>query len=625
MPVAVHPALGDKSRLDWFVITFLAVLMILQALPYAWATVTLDTARDLSASTQIAQGDLVWRGPILNGLFHLGPIWFYLLAPVLWATKSQSLTLLWAGLLASTKFPLAYRLGAQFRDRELGLCMAAALALPGWSNLGSIFPTHTVMTEAAVLLQLLLMLKLAQGGSHRCWVWLGLAAGLALHAHPSACFVLILLPLVYWARASWPQVRELGAMSLGALLLVLPLLPMFWAESREGWPALAPTLDFAGDRSHSLSLSSSMSILAGSLLAGPKLALELGGSTALSGFMLGLMAVIAVFSVLGLVRLAFGHSLLPVVLLAGALLSIGLMLSWLRSYTPFYMALVLLPLFATLLALGMRELPWRRAWILVCLVPALVGSYVLINGANAGGARINVARLANVQNAVPKMVDAALLPAWQLDALGRQLCSAAVPVVLHGYLAVLYDSSLALGPEIRCRGKKAAAISGTGLDSAEHWLGLPPQIAQSMGLQQGAAWTDTPHRGVTPLWPVAAVPPADRAHYPHHQAIGTALAPLTWKVRSDAHNALIATDLLYPYRVNKVDKVLANGAPARQFAGANVTSVWVCDHCDASTIEWEVHGMGNDPDTLEIVAVALPVPAASGSRKQMLSLPRAPD
>jgi 4-amino-4-deoxy-L-arabinose transferase-like glycosyltransferase len=605
MPESSALRQSENTRLDFAALAFIALLMVLHALPYYFATVTLDTARDLAAALQIVQGQSLARGPILNGLFHLGPLWFYLLAPVLALTQSQAITLLWVGLLAALKFPLAYRFGKRLQDRSLGLCFAALLAVPGWSAMGSMFPTHTVMVEAGVLLMMLLMLKLARGGYARDWAWLGLAAGLAMHAHPTAVFALVLLPAVFWFRRSHFRFAELIPMLLGAALFLLPLLPMLLAESAEGWPALAPTLNFAAQQKQHVNLMSSISIIYGTLVAGPEVALGLGSFESASVGALSLLGLLAIAALSGwflprrqLAR-RFAWALLALVL-------VSLLLALLRDYTPFYMTLVLMPFAALLLAIGLRALPRPDAWATLVILPSIVGTIVLISSANAGHASINVARLANVQNAKTKIVDAALLPAWQLDALGQALCDSDTPVVLHGYLALLYDASLAIGPELRCGRRVAAEIAGPGSAGAQHWLGLPPTLALQLGLQQSGRWIDTPKTEVQALWPLHPVAAADRTHYPHHRASPAPGAAHTWEVRSGAGHLLITTDLLYPYRVNRIDRVVANGQPARKWLSANVTAVWICDHCGENAITWKVIGEGNDPDTLDIVAVALP-------------------
>jgi uncharacterized membrane protein YbaN (DUF454 family) len=594
------------GRRDWFAVSTIALLMLSHALPYAWATVTLDTARDLAAAYRIVDGEVLLRGPQFNGLFHLGPIWFYLLAPVLALTKSQAWTLLWVGFLAALKFPLAYRIGRSIRDTALGLCLAGLMALPGWSSLGSMFPTHTVMVEAAVLLQLLLMLRLSTGASCNYWAWLGLVGGLALHAHPSAAFVLLLVPIVLWTRRRIFQPSEMIPMLLGALLFVLPLLPMVLVEWREGWPAFGPTLAFAKHSGTPFALSTALNIAYGAVVEGPKVALGLVEASAWTRCALISMGILAVLGLLGNFRRG---SHVDRVLLALAILmpiALSLLLAGLRDYTPFYMGMVLIPFGCMAIALGLSRLPLVRVWILIMLALAVFGSAILIASAEAGRATVNVARTFNVANATPKIVDAALLPAWQLDALGREFCGAEREQVLHGYLAVLYDASLALGPELKCGKRSGVALSGAGTSASEHWLGLPPALALHLGLQEGPAWNDTPRFGVEALWPEKSLEPADRLHYPHHRGSDKPAVAHQWRVSSAAGSVLVTTDLLYPYRVNRVETVFADQQPARLLASANVTSVWACDHCSGAPIQWEVRGTSNDPDALDIVAIATP-------------------
>jgi uncharacterized membrane protein YbaN (DUF454 family) len=601
-----QPAAGELviDHRDWFAVSVIALLMLSHALPYAWATVTLDTARDLAAAHRIVDGEVLLRGPQFNGLFHLGPIWFYLLAPVLALTKSQAWTLLWVGFLAALKFPLAYRIGRSIRDTALGLCLAGLMALPGWSSLGSMFPTHTVMVEAAVLLQLLLMFRLSIGADSNYWAWLGLAGGLALHAHPSAAFVLLLIPVVLWTRRRTFQPTEMIPMLLGALLFALPLLPMVLAEWREGWPAFEPTLAFAKQNGTPYALSTALNIAYGTFVEGPKVAFGLVEASAWTRCALISMGVLAVVGLLGNLRRG-GHR--DRVLLALTLLmpiALSLLLAGLRDYTPFYMGLVLIPFGCMAIAMGMSRLQLVRAWILVLVTLAVLGSAILIAIAEVGRATVNVARTFNVANATPKIVDAALLPAWQLDALGREFCSTKREQVLHGYLAVLYDASLALGPELKCGKRSGVAFSGPGASASEHWLGLPPDLALRLGIQQERTWNDTPKIGVQALWPEKPLEPADRLHYPHHRGSDKPAFAHQWRVSSAAASVLVTTDLLYPYRVNRVEAVFADQRPARQLASANVTQVWDCDHCSGATIQWEVRGTSNDPDVLDIVAIA---------------------
>ena len=604
---ALFQRLDVPPRRRIFDIGVVTALALSHALTYTFATVTLDTARDLAATQSILDGEIAMRGPILNGLFNLGPLWFYLLAPVLALTKSQAVALLWVGVLASLKFPLAYRLGKAIRDADLGLCLAAVIALPGWSSFGAVFPTHTVMIEAAVLLQAHLMFMLAQGSRARYWAGLGFASGLALHAHPSAVCVLALLPAVLWCRRRILSRHDLIGMVMGGLLFALPLIPMLVAEYRESWPAFSPSLAYATQSTHHFTIGSALQIMQGTLVEGPRIALGLGGGGVLiealyiSVMLLALLGLfVNVWAGVALERMMLAMSLL-------ALLLLSFLLSGLRDYTPFYMALVLLPFWYAAVAIGLRRLPLVRLWIVAAMVLALSGNALLITSAKVGHARIDVARLSNVQNAMPKFIDAALLPATQLDALGRALCDADHEVVLHGYLAVLYDASLALGPELWCGKRTGVVFSGPGSAGSAHWLGLPPLLAKRLGLQHDDNWNSTPKVEVHALWPTKPLEPADRTRYPHHRATGALAVTHTWTVQSAAGNALVTTDLLYPYRINKVGKVSANGRVASKQAEMNITQVWVCADCGNEAIEWQVEGLSNDPDVLDIVSIKLPL------------------
>lgn len=604
-------ASAEASTWPRAAVGWLALLMLWHALPYAWATVTLDTARDLHAARQIAAGEWLGRGPIFNGLFNLGPIWFYLLAPIWAITKSAAWTLLWAGLLASLKFPLAYRMGRAVEGHELGLMFALVLAMPSWSALGAVFPTHTAMVECAVLAQLLLMWRLSHGAPSRYWLALGLAAGLALHAHPSAVFVLILLPLVLWQRfrrfSFW---RECAGL-LGAIVLgLLPLLPMLWVEAREGWPSAQRTTAFAAESGSSFAIFQVFKLLRGTLWFGPIDALSMATNFS---WVRGLLWIPLLLLIAGLVARLRGltSSTTPaptrigsVVLVLMTIIVIALMLVAARSYAPYYMVLVLLPLAAAVAAWILRALPaqYLLRWLL--LIPVLAGSWVLIGSADRGLASINVARLSNVRSDETNRIEAALLSAWELDALRRNLCDHPGPLVLHGYLAALFDGALMAEQAANCAAGASLQFSGSAAANAQHWLGLPPLMAQQLGISSGSHWRDTIKQQVQPLWPLQPLSPADPLHYPHHAASGALLADQIWRVRSESANVLITTDLLFPYRVNRVEHVLANGQPARRIAEMNITQVWLCSDCADGAIDWEVQGRSNDAQTLDIVAIS---------------------
>src|SRR5262249_42404812 len=117
-----------------------------------------DTVRDVTAALNIVDGsDWPSTGPVLANSIHVGPIWFYLLAPIAAISHSWLGVALFMSALASLKFPLAFRLGSVLLDWRYGLLFAFALLMPGWLHLQSMFATHTSVVDTMVLTCLLLL------------------------------------------------------------------------------------------------------------------------------------------------------------------------------------------------------------------------------------------------------------------------------------------------------------------------------------------------------------------------------------------------------------------------------------------------------------------------------------
>lgn len=576
----------------------LVLLLLTHAALFAFASVSLDTARDLFEASRIVQGEWLLRGPSINSQFYLGPLWFYLLAPVLWLSQSQAITLCWMGLLAAIKFPLAYQLGCLMRDRATGLWLAVALALPGFSGIGALFPTHTVMVEAAVLAQLILLWQLAQSRHRGRWLCFGLLSGLAVHAHPTTLLMAVLVPVVLTRRRSLLCLSEFFYLLAGLSLVALPLLPAMVG----GIEFESTTTTTAGSVSILALPQSTWAILVGVLVTGPSLQLatidqaswlDAGRVAFATMWLCALSGVIRVWR--SDVRQVWLTALIAAVV-------ISMLVGLARSYTPFYMTLLLNPLIAMVLILSLQHSRVRVAgqWLLGLLVVGSLATQIQVH--QQARAHLNVAGIANVRDRNAQFVDADLMPALELDQLARSICASERPVVLHGLLALYVDTALDIGPQMRCPDRASAQLAGQRLD-ADHWLGLPPQVAKQLGLQTSTRWRHTSRHDVQILWPADALPRADASRYPHHDIINATPLPRTWQVSSAARSVLIATDVLSPYRRNEVNSVLANGEPARLFARRHVSSVWVCDHCADAAIDWTLSGSSNSPQSLDIVAI----------------------
>ena len=89
------------------------LLMALYVAGYAWSAPHTDSADELMRGYEMARGLAVpLQGPPLGQVLHLGPAWFWLMAPPLLLWKSWLAGALWVGFVASLKFPLAYACGS---------------------------------------------------------------------------------------------------------------------------------------------------------------------------------------------------------------------------------------------------------------------------------------------------------------------------------------------------------------------------------------------------------------------------------------------------------------------------------------------------------------------------------
>jgi hypothetical protein len=152
-----------------------------------------DTVRDIVAALDIADGSR-WplTGPGLAFSAHLGPAWFYLLAPVAALSSSWLGIAVFVAALSGLKFPLAFRFGNAIAGRRFGALFALALLLPGWQHLQAMLPTHTSLVETTILACLLSLRAYVLVPTVFRASLVGLTFALALHAHPTALALLAL-------------------------------------------------------------------------------------------------------------------------------------------------------------------------------------------------------------------------------------------------------------------------------------------------------------------------------------------------------------------------------------------------------------------------------------------------
>lgn len=233
--------------LAWLLVT---LLWCLAAWPFSHGLLMGDSARDVMQGLSVLQGDWPLLGPRIGGVWHLGPLWFYVLAGVLACTSSVSLMFLFVGLVAAAQVPLGYVFGSRLHGRGFGLFLACVLALPGLWVSAAALPTHAALVGSLVCLVGVCMQSAWQKATAWRMAAVGLACSLACHAHPTTLWLAVPVLGLLWRVKKHHGLRQ-ALSSLAWLLMaaMVPLLPMLWHEWAHGFPQWQGSQQYAGGHS----------------------------------------------------------------------------------------------------------------------------------------------------------------------------------------------------------------------------------------------------------------------------------------------------------------------------------------------------------------------------------------
>jgi len=376
-------------------------------------------------------------------------------------------------LVAALKFPLAFVLGREWIDTRLGLAWAILLALPGIATFESIWVAHPSLTAAA---SLAVVYALWRAVERRSYPWLYAAClgfGLALHAHPTALPLGLLLALAFprigraGAKWAWSAVICVG-------LVLAPFVPLL-ADTPAHAGELAQFTRGVAAASAAFRPGDAIPVLANVAWHVPNLVFGtfIGGSNSLSAIWRVFLGVLyaAVLAGLGLalLRPALGLRRLAAGTLGFAFFSTIVILA-VRGETRFYMVYALAPTIALVQAIGLHALArsgWRGAQpLVVVLLAGTVVVFVAVAAARFAQSAQGHVRLPALFGAQmdlrtgPKAGYAELdsLPLWDLDALGRALCDAG-NVRAYGDLAIVVDSQFNVPARVHC-GEHAHVMLG---------------------------------------------------------------------------------------------------------------------------------------------------------------------
>lgn len=608
---------GDAAvaPLPWARRGVLLLLAAASIAPYPLATLTPDTARDIEAALAIVGGGrLPLQGGLIGGSLYLGPLWYYLLASGVALTHSVAGVSLFVGVLAALKFPLAYLTGKTLAGPAAGFWIALAVAIPGVAALEALTWSHVNVVGTTAWLTLWCAANAWRHDDPRWLLGAGAALGVALHAHPTA---IVLAPLLLAQVAGARRVDARRALALGGALLLaaVPFTAGIIASAAQGAGARAlADVVFAHAWRHGI--DGTTAIVESMLFTIPDLA---AGAFLHRGGVPGAVWIAAQRAV-WLVTLAGAlHVLLrepgtPRRLVAGAIvltLAAIAFIAALRPYTPFYMVSAAATGLALAAGLALHALAsaGRVARSAATLAGALVATMHVALAAGAiergreGWIRTPLAALSDLKAPPRALRDEALFPAMTRDALGRALCAAPLPVVVHGEFATALDSSFAMEVRLAC-GRRDLVLLGGIAHSATHWVGLPQHVWRALAITP-ARWIGSygmapPERVIAPALSRAV---AGGDAYPPHAFAARADAVLTLHFRAPADRAIVVTNLL-PWYLPLDEVTLArDGIAMAPLAASSSVRAWRCVGCDPADAEWTLHLRTADPSWIDVVAL----------------------
>jgi len=191
----------------------------------AHGILTVDNARDLAIAWRIVHAqEFPLVGPMQTGLFHLGPLYSYLLAiPLALFGTATSLTF-FISLLSLIGLYFGYKLGELLFDREVGLVFAALLGSDFMANVGYVQPGHSGLIIPATLACLYAAFSAILRREARFVGWGLIAAAVALQTHLAVAAVLPLVAIPLFLPMNGNKARSVTIGLTFALVLFLPYL-----------------------------------------------------------------------------------------------------------------------------------------------------------------------------------------------------------------------------------------------------------------------------------------------------------------------------------------------------------------------------------------------------------------
>src|SRR5689334_1820431 len=595
-------------------------LMVAYIAGYAWSTPSADTADELLRAYEIRHAMAYpLEGPFLGGALHLGPMWWYLTALPLWVSHRWLAVALFIGLVCSLKFPLAYLCGRRLVDPAFGLLWAAAMFVPGWPSLEPlVFLNPNAVAAAALLVLLVAQRSLDRGREWPAFAALGLCLAAAIHVHPTAAPVFLLLAPVLWTRYRRRSGLAAPLVALAAGFLV-PFVPYVLSQVHGGFGDWRTASAYLAAQVVPGNIVNAPDVIADYVFAGPEVVAEYllrwrpGAASALGAAMLGAVCTAPA---------AFLHAPArrPLLLLAGALLVFAAWIACARPTTPFQFTWMLCPLVASLVAIGLWSLAryaMVRTWVWLAVAAAVCVSLWVLRAmaltVEQGEGHLP-SRVMDIKDRIPQIVFRDVwFPAFAHDPLGRFLCDAGEGA-LHGHLAYVADKDLGLDTLFACNRRPEFSLAAS--DASRHYAGMTRRFWEA-AKGEPDCWVGSLGltRRMTPMRQQAPIPLADGSTYMPRPL--NRHAPETTVLSFDApgRRALLVTDVLDGYEPFRIVSAEAGGQEISPIAENDLSALYA-PRGSAGAVRWTFTVMATNPGAIDIVAMDLggPPAAACGGR-----------
>ncbi len=609
-----------STPFNWLAVASLLLITILYALYFTQSVIMVDTARDLFKAGEITQGGQ-WPmlGPDIGGFFHTGPLWFYFLAiPAL--SGSLVFVAFWVGIFAGLKFVLAYQLGSALISKNFGLMWAFMLLLPGWHVINQLSISHINLVETLALFLLLMLYRFSRTGLSKYWMLSALAMGVGFHAHPS-----FLVLAVFFLPAMKQQRKHLSLKSLvlASALFLLPLLPFIidqlihgfpdydrWVARNEGSDQIRATGKAVSDVSWWQHYIKNLFAI---LVEGPARILEFVHTHVPN---LGLYMKYFYFTVM--LTIGFGCLMMfksPKLRKWFLMTFLGLMLilllvTLMRSFTPFYMLLTLTPILSGLFALAAYALlkdftAGRLACMFLLFCLGFIPYFAFHKAAKHH--QINLGPVMNITQELPdnwmdspETLDA--MTVLESKKLSAFFCDKTT--VVNGPFIPVLDFTSGATLQFYCAASQVH-LGGTHnnpdqvlfLMHKSFWdaIDRPPDqwLSPSWGLSQS-------HQNHAPDMNFSLQPFDDYVHPPRSN---TQLGPKQEKeVVINTQNApyLIVSNTLPANMRFAVSNITANGLPVTLVVVNAANRMYHCQSCNQQKVSWQFTLTANDFSAIDI-------------------------